>query len=498
MAHPAILVPHILTDEPYWGFAMLRRTRIVATLGPATDRPGILEAILEAGVDVVRINFSHGTADDHRRRIERVRLTAKELSRPVAVLADLPGPKLRVLLAAPMELRAGQEVSLAADPAASADLRVTEPDVISAVQPTQRVLLDDGRLQLRTVRREGSRLHLRVEAGGTLQPGKGFNLPDTPLSLPALTQRDRAALALAAEMAVDWLALSFVRNAEAASELREATRGLGLEVPILAKIERPEAIVQARDIIAAFDAIMVARGDLGVEIPLERVPHVQKRLIRQSRAAGKPVVTATDMLDSMRANPRPTRAEASDVANAVYDGTDAVMLSGETAVGQYPFEAVSCMDRIVRDAESHLTDDGGQDVIVPRGDIDDHLTHITCALAREIRADAIVAPTYSGRTARLIARHRPHALIVAPAPYERVVRQLGLVWGLAPVLMEKKPAPGEDRLEDAIRAAFNQGVVRAGQLLVVMAGHPIEGRERFPTLRVVRVGESGQSHSPLG
>src|SRR5262249_26271975 len=236
--------------------------------------------------------------------------------------------------------------------------------------------------------------------------------------------------------------------------------------------------------------------DLGVEIPLERVPHVQKRLIRQARAAGKPVITATDMLDSMRANPRPTRAEASDVANAVYDGTDAVMLSGETAVGQNPVEAVTCMDRIIRETESHQTDDGGQDVIVPRGSIDDHLTHATCAVAREIRADAIVAPTYSGRTARLIARHRPRALIVAPAPHETVGRRLALVWGLAPLLMDDKLAPGEDRMEAAVRAAFNKGVIRAGQLLIVMAGHPVGGGERFPTVRVVRVGEAGQSHAP--
>jgi pyruvate kinase len=475
---------------------MLRRTRIVATLGPATDRPGVLEAVLQAGVDVVRINFSHGSADDQRGRILRVRQLSRDCPRPIAVLADLPGPKLRVVLPAPLPLQVGHEVSLAADTATSADLHVTEPEVIHSVRPNHRILLDDGRLQLRAMRLDGARLISRVEVGGTLLPGKGLNLPDTPLTLPALTPRDRGALAVAAALGVDWLALSFVRSPEAARELRDANRQLGLDVPILAKIERPEAVASAREIIRAFDGIMVARGDLGVEIPLERVPPVQKRLIHQARAAGKPVITATDMLDSMRGNPRPTRAEVSDVANAVYDGTGAAMLSGETAVGQYPVEAVTCMDRIVREAESHLPHDAGQDVVIPRGEVDDHLTHVTCALAREIGADAIVAPTYSGRTPRLIARHRPRALIVAPAPQEAVVRRLALVWGLAPVLMEATLAPGQDRLDAAVRAAFERGAVRAGQLLVVMAGHPIEGGERIPTLRVVRVGEAGQSLTP--
>jgi pyruvate kinase len=456
----------------------------------------MLEALLGAGVDVVRINFSHGTADEQRRRIRQVRQASQNCTRPIGVLADLPGPKLRVVLAAPLMLAVGQEVELGADVDVSAAIRVTEPEIVHAVQPNHRVLLDDGRLQMHVIRRDAARLILRVGVGGTLQSGKGINLPDTQLPLPALTQRDRDALAVAAEMGVDWLALSFVRSAEAGRELRDAAEHLDLHVPILAKIERPEAVAKAREIIAAFDGIMVARGDLGVEIPLERVPPVQKRLIHLARAAGKPVITATDMLDSMRTNPRPTRAEASDVANAVYDGTDAVMLSGETAVGEYPVEAVACMDRIAREAESHRTDDGGQDRVVLRGEVEDHLTHVTCDLASEIRADAIVAPTYSGRTSRLIARHRPRALIVAPAPHEAVVRQLALVWGLSPVLMSNSLAPGEDRLEAAVRAAFARGVVQSGQLLVVMAGHPIEGGERFPTLRVVRVGEAGQSHTP--
>jgi pyruvate kinase len=478
------------------GLGLQRRTRIVATLGPSTDKPGVLEALLDAGLDVARINFSHGSAEEPLHRVARLREAARGRPRPVAVLADLPGPKLRVILEKPLVLHSGQEITLAADAAVAAELHVTEPSVVAQIQPGQRILLDDGRLQLRAVRPDGARQILRVQVGGTLLPSKGINLPDTRTALPALTERDILALTVAARADVDWLALSFVRGPEAAKALREAARAHGLDVPVLAKMERPEAVAQAREIIEAFDGIMVARGDLGVEIPLERVPHVQKRLIHLARAAGKPVITATDMLDSMRQNPRPTRAEASDVANAIYDGTDAVMLSGETAVGDYPVEAVACMNSIACETESHLANDGAHDVLVPRGTVEDHLSHMICGLVRDLRADAIVTPTYSGRTARLLARHRPRAMIVAPTPYQAVLRRMALIWGLTPVLMDSALQPGEDRLEAAVRASFDHGAVHVGQKMVVMAGHPIEGGERFPTLRVIRVGKDGSSCEP--
>ncbi len=472
----------------------MRRTRIVATLGPATDAPGVLEALLRAGVDVVRINFSHGTPQEHTQRIVRARQLAATRPEPLAVLADLPGPKLRVRLAAPMELQRGQEVTAACTADAPADLHVTEPGAICELRPGQRVLLDDGRLLLRAVRVEGQCVVLAVEAGGTLLPSKGLNLPDTPLPFPAVTERDRAALTAAATVGVDWLALSFVRDPRAADELRAAARAVALSVPVLAKVERPEAVERAAEIVSAFDGIMVARGDLGVEIPLEQVPRVQKMLIAMARAAGKPVVTATDMLDSMRSNPRPTRAEASDVANAVHDGTDALMLSGETAVGQYPVEAVEYMDRIARAAEA---DPGsGHDALtIPRGDVQDHASHLTCSLASDVGAQLIVAPTLSGRTPRLVARHRPRTRIVAPTSSEAIWRQLALVWGVRPVPLDA-PRPGEDRLEAAVRAAFAAGAAREGDRVVVLAGHAVEGGESFPTIRVVRVGEGGQSREP--
>ena len=475
---------------------MDRRTRTVATLGPATDRPGVLEQLIDAGLDVARINFSHGTADEHLARIARLRSVADAAKRSVAVMADLPGPKLRVLLDGPLELQPGQRITLALRGDAAGDLRLTEPEAVARIRTGQRVLLDDGRLQARVAAVTADGATLTVEVSGTLLPNKGVNLPDTELIIPAVTRRDREAIAVAAAAAVDWLALSFVRDPAAAHELRGVTRGHGLEAPVLAKIERPEAVARASAIVKAFDGIMVARGDLGVEIALEKVPHVQKRLINQARAAGKPVITATDMLDSMRHNPRPTRAEASDVANAVYDGTDAVMLSGETAVGDYPVAALLCMNTILREAEKHQQEDGPRYLNLPKGDLHDHITHTTCVLAQEVKADAIVAPTITGRTARLVARHRPVAAIVAVSSSPTVVRQLGVVWGVRAVPIPFAVRSGDDRLQAAVRAAFLGGAVQAGTLVVVVANHPIEGGEAAPTIRVVRVGDEGRACEP--
>jgi pyruvate kinase len=475
---------------------MERRTRIVATLGPASQKPQILESMIRAGLDVARINFSHGEPAEKIADIAAVRDAARRIGRNVAVLADLPGPKLRVRIPRKIELTAGSSISICASPNCSADLDVTEPECLGEVRPGQRVLMDDGRLQLVADRLESGRLIAKVTVGGELSPNKGLNLPDTHLTIPALTERDRAALNIASQCDVDWIALSFVRDAWAGAQLRREAAEFGLHVPIIAKIERPEAVDRADEIIGAFDGVMVARGDLGVEIPLERVPSVQKRLIALARKAGKPVITATDMLDSMRENPRPTRAEASDVANAIYDGTDAVMLSGETAVGKYPVESVNCMDRIAREVECEIANDSRYRLTLPPGPIDDHVTHLTCDLAHDVNADAIVTPTMSGRTARLIARHRPAATIVAPTASESVLRQMAMIWGVRPVPLETPLPRGADRLEAAIRSAFNQGAICEGQLVVVLAGHPSEGGDRFPTIRLVRIGPGGTSTQP--
>src|ERR1019366_6607810 len=322
-------------------------------------------------------------------------------------------PKLRALLKGTIALEAGLKVTLAVKPTSVADIHLTEPEVVAKIKTGHRVLLDDGRLQARVAAVTQEVITLAVEVSGTLLPNKGINLPDTELNIPAVTKRDRDAITLAVNAGVDWLALSFVRDASAAHELRGVIRGYGLDIPIMAKIERPEAVKKSAEIIDSFDGIMVARGDLGVEIALEKVPHVQKELIQQARAAGKPVITATDMLDSMRNSPRPTRAEVSDVANAVYDGTDAVMLSGETAIGDYPVEALACMNRILMESESHQQGDIPRHVAVPRGEITDHVTHTICDLAHETGAAAIITPTLTGHTARLVARLWPLPAILS-------------------------------------------------------------------------------------
>ncbi len=479
---------------------MPRRTKIVATLGPVTSTAAQLEAILLAGVDVARINFSHGTAEEHIANVARFRAAADKVGKVAGIMADLPGPKLRVKLAAARDLMAGDTVtfSLSHEPCHADDLILTEPEILADVLPGQRMLLDDGRLQLEATSIGGGQLKATVVVGGTLKPNKGVNLPDTPLSIATITPRDRVALDVAARAGVDWVAVSFVRGPEAAADVRAACAAVGLNVPVLAKIERPEAVSRVKAIVAAFDAIMVARGDLGVEIPLERVPAVQKMLIAEARAAGKPAITATDMLDSMRENPRPTRAEASDVANAIYDGTDAVMLSGETAVGKYPVEAVNCMHRIAVETEAHLHSSGavtGPGYFHPEAGMDDPITLAACNLAREIGAAAIITPTLSGRMARLLVRHRPGAQVVAVAPTDAIVRGLALVWGIAGVRM-CPTAYGADRLAAAVRDAFRAGVVAPGSLVVLIGGHPVEGGPHFPTVRVARVGPKGESGEP--
>jgi len=478
---------------------MARRTKIVATLGPATDDPATLEAALRAGVDVARINFSHG-GEEHAGRIARFRDAARKVGKFAAVLADLPGPKLRVTIAAPRELVAGDIIhfSLSDSPVQAGDLTLTEPEILADVRSGQRILLDDGRLQLEALGTDGSRLAARVTVGGILRPNKGLNLPDTPLTIAALTDRDRSALAAAAKAGVDWVALSFVRGPEAADEVRAAMAKVGLNAPVIAKMERPEAVTRAAAIVAAFDGIMVARGDLGVEIPLERVPTVQKMLIAEARAAGKPVITATDMLDSMRESPRPTRAEASDVANAIFDGTDAVMLSGETAVGKYPLDAIACMNRIAVETEQHLVESGAarRDWFNrPSEELDDPITQAVCDLAEEANAAAIVVPSLSGRLAKLVVRHRPWQRVVATAPTDAVAQGLALVWGVHPVRMSDV-APGADRLAQAVTDAFAAGAIQVGERVVVLAGFPMAGGPRFPTIRVVKVGAGGVPQEP--
>jgi pyruvate kinase len=414
----------------------MTRTRIVATLGPATSSSEKLRALIEAGVGVFRLNFSHGTHAQHGELIKGIRHIAGE--RPVAILQDLCGPKLR--LSAPVRGKPGE---------------IVEIELPSTVRAGDPVLLADGIMQLEVVDARRS----RVVVGGDIPAGKGINLPSSTLDIPSLTPKDREDLAFGVAQKVDYVALSFVRRASDLDEVKKSG------IPVVAKIEKPQAIQNLEDIVLAADGVMVARGDLGVEIPIERVPVAQKRVIALANREGKPVITATQMLRSMVDNPAPTRAEATDVANAVLDGTDAVMLSEETAVGKYPVESVRMMDRILQEAEPLLQP--RRDVLGP--DNAEAIAHAACTIAERVNASAIVVPTSTGFTARRIARYRPRIPILVLTNSETVRRSLALVWGVTALAAPwfNETAPVLERFRDSIR-----GIVPEGATVVVTAGWP--------------------------
>lgn len=454
------------------------RTKIVCTIGPASRSPEILRELVLAGMDVARINFSHGDRAQHEEDITRIRTVSAEVGRPVAILADLQGPKLRVgrMQEGGVTLEPGEEVILTIRPVIghAGEIPVQYPDLPRVVEPGDRVLLDDGLLELEVIATDDEDITCRVITGGLLQSNKGMNLPRTAYSIPAITDKDREDLAFALEHGVDWIALSFVRQADEVLQLKEMIReqsAFGRPVPVIAKIEKPEAVENIDAIIAAADGIMVARGDLGIETAPEKVPMVQKMIIAHCNALGKPVITATQMLDSMIRNPRPTRAEASDVANAILDGTDAIMLSGETAVGKYPLLAVQTMVRIAQEAERSQWGSADRPLreCGPVSVIAEAVSHASCETARDLNAAAIIAPTISGYTARVIARYRPACPIVAVTPSPIVQRQLALYWGVYP-LLAKRTANTDEMVERAVRVAQEHGFVHEGDVVVITAG----------------------------
>jgi|KBSMisStaDraftv2_1062788.scaffolds.fasta_scaffold31787_2 pyruvate kinase len=451
-----------------------RRTKIVCTIGPATSEEPMIERLVAAGMDVARVNCSHGDPEELEALVVAVRAVEKRLDRPLAILADLPGPKLRVArLKEPRRVESGDELVLASAGAAGPeDLELGfELDFARVVRPGSPVMIDDGRVRLRVVEALGNRVRCRVETGGLIRAQKGVNLPGSYLPIPSITDRDREMLEHAVRWDVDYVALSFVRRAEDVEDLKRLIQGLGGRQRVIAKIEKLEAIEQLEAIVAVTDALMVARGDLGVEIGAAEVPMLQKRLIRLGREAGKTVITATQMLESMIEAPEPTRAEASDVANAILDGTSAIMLSGETAVGKYPVEAVDTMVRIAaavepefayRDTPFEATRQG------PRY-ISDVVGHAACDMAEIIEAAAIIVPTVSGETAREVSRHRPHRPIVACTPSLDVQRQLMLDWAVVPLALD----PTKDvetlwlRSIDAVQRA---GIAGPGDRVVITSG----------------------------
>jgi len=473
---------------------VLRRTRIVCTIGPASDDPDTLRAMLDAGMDVARLNFSHGDHADHARRIALLRRVAEEQGRPLALLQDLQGPKIRIegLGDAGLELVAGAFVDLTgsgsgAAPASDAPLlTVSYAAFHEDVTPGMDVLLDDGHMAVRVVAVDARRVRCEVVHGGLLKPRKGVNLPGAVLTVPALTAKDAADLEFGLDQGVDFVALSFVQRAADVAEVKARIAAAGHDVPVIAKIEKPQAVDGIDAILEVADAIMIARGDLGVELPPEEVPRIQKRLINRAVQCGVPVITATQMLESMVASPRPTRAEASDVANAVLDATDAVMLSGETASGAHPVEAVRMMARIVALTERDLE---------PRWDLlrrdraqayEPKLAvgYSACHAAEMTRAAAIVCLTGSGSTAQTVARFRPLTPLVALTHDDVTRRRLALVWGVRALPVDEFGEDGEAAVRAIARRLRELGLARSGDHVVLTAGLPFGARGTTNTLRI--------------
>lgn len=453
----------------------MRRTKIVCTIGPATQAPDMLARLIRAGMDVARINMSHGTHETHAANIKSIRAMAQEVGKAVAILVDLQGPKLRVGQMPPegVPLITGAKVTLTIDdvPATAERVPVQFKRLPAAVQAGDRIMLDDGLLDLVVEGKDDANVTCRVVTGGVLTSNKGINLPKASFSIASITDKDKEDLRFALDQRVDWIALSFVRRAEDVHQLRGLIRQqaeFGRLTPIVAKIEKPEAVEHIEEIVAAVDGVMVARGDLGIEVSAEAVPIMQKRIIQLCNQVGKPVITATQMLDSMIRNPRPTRAEASDVANAILDGTDAIMLSGETAVGKYPIEAVETMVRIAAETESHAQFNRPP-LAAGSYSISEAVCYAATDTAVMLDASAIIAPTMSGGTARILSRLRPSSPIIALTPNPTVQHQLALYWGVYPLLSRR--APDTDTvIQEAVKTAFDAGLIHEGETVVITSG----------------------------
>ncbi len=453
-----------------------KRTKIVCTIGPATRSEAALERLARAGMDVARLNFSYGTRAEHGQLITAIRTVARKLKRPIGILQDLAGFKLRVgdVPRGAVALRPRQEVVLSAarSPEPSA-IPIPSGELPKALSAGQRLLLGDGKIELEVLDTTRTEVRCRVRAGGLLESRQGLAAPDTALPIRAATSKDLADLRFGLKQGVDWVAMSFVRNAEDLEPLRRAVKKHAPGTALMAKIERHEAIGNLEEIIAAADGIMVARGDLGLQLPLDRVPLLQKDIIGRCNAVGKPVITATQMLESMVSSRRPTRAEVSDVANAVLDGTDAVMLSGETAVGRYPAEAVAVMARICRRAEAAFDFEARQLASSqwPCRTVTDGISQATVGLSNDLKARAIITATSSGHTALMVAMHRPEAPIIAVTPDVATQRRLALAWGVKS-LLAPRGSNTDQLIVNAIARARKLGLVREGDLVVVTAGVP--------------------------
>lgn len=474
---------------------MYRHTKIVATVGPACCERDRIESLLKAGVDVFRLNFSHGELEQKKVWIDDIRDLSLVHRKAVSILGDLQGPKIRtgVMRGGSQTLKAGQEVIITTADVEGGDgvIPTNYQDLPGDVDPGDRILLDDGQLELEVLRSSGDQVYCRVKQGGLLKDRKGINLPGVKVSTPALTEKDYADLEFIIAHELDWVALSFVRTAKEVSQLKQIIFDRHSSIRVIAKIEKPEAVANFAEILAVTDGVMVARGDLGVELPSERVPLIQKMIIRQCNEAGKPVITATQMLESMIGNPRPTRAETSDVANAILDGTDAVMLSGETAAGLYPVAAVEVVNRIAHDVEAD------QDLNPPRSfvvenssfhqNIPDVIGQGACQVADHVGAAAILAFTQTGSTATLVAKYRPSLPIYAVTPTQQVRRHLALYRGISSLRVDIQ-GDTEAQIASVEKVVLEKGLLKPGDVVVITMGSPVSAPGTTNLIKIHRLG----------
>lgn len=472
----------------------MRRTKIVATVGPASRTPEMLSQLMEAGVDICRLNFSHGTQAEHGESLRRIRELEERRGRPAPVLQDLAGPKIRIgcIKEGGIILNSGDTFILTTANVKGTGERVSVSydRLPEEVSPGDTLLLSDGALELRVIATHECEIECKVMVGGHLTSHKGINLPSASVDLPVLTEKDRSDLAFGLQAGVDMIAVSFVRNAQDIAAVRQAMEDIGHRVPVIAKIEKHEALDNIDEITEAVDGLMIARGDLGVEIPIECIPPSQKWLTTCGNRAAKPVITATHMLRSMVSSPRPTRAEVTDIANAVLDGSDAIMLSEETAVGDYPRQSVEIMDRTIREIEEIFPYAAWDDRLGVQKYLSDQeaVAHAACGLAAETNAVAIVTCTMSGSTTTRVAKYRPAVPILALTPNIGVWRWLRLLWGVIPVYTEGVDKP-EYMEQAATRNAVKQGLARPGQKIVITAGVPLKLSGATNLVKVVTVSE---------
>lgn len=457
----------------------MRRTKIVCTLGPSTDKEDVLRNLMKNGMNVARMNFSHGTHEEQKARLDMIKKLREELNLPVAALLDTKGPEIRIgdVEGGKLELKPGQEFTLTTEEMLGTEKKVTitYKELYKDVEPGDSILIDDGLIGMEVVRIDESDIVCRVKNGGFVSNHKGVNVPGVELNMPFVSPKDLADIVFAVEQDYDFIAASFTRTAEDIIEIRKILQEHGGEkIHIIAKLENKQGVKNCEDILRVADGIMIARGDMGVEIPLEEVPVIQKELIRKAMHMGKPVITATQMLDSMMKNPRPTRAETSDVANAIYQGTSAIMLSGETAAGAYPIEAVQTMAKIAERTEQDI--DYSREFkprkLAEAPDVTSAISHATCTTAADLKAAAIVAVSKSGRTVSRIAKYLPVCPIIGCTTDERVYRQLNLLWGVTPVVM-KEANTADELFDHAVELAEQKGLIARGELVVIAAGVPV-------------------------